>query len=46
VRADSFLNVHRPPETGFSGDMLVVNSDGSSFSWPPVAAIKASAVAG
>jgi hypothetical protein len=29
----------------FSGDLLVVNSNGSSFSWPPVAAIKASAVA-
>ena len=38
-----------PGESGlyaFSGDVLIVNSDGSSFSWPPVAAIKASAVAG
>jgi outer membrane protein assembly factor BamB len=30
----------------FSGDMLVVNTNGASFAWPPVAAIKASAVAG
>jgi hypothetical protein len=43
------LRIVEPSESGlyaFSGDVLVVNSDGSSFSWPPVAAIKASAAAG
>jgi outer membrane protein assembly factor BamB len=51
LRSDGYFtqSIVQPDEYGlyaFSGYLLVVNTLGSSFSWPPVAAIKASAVAG